>query len=166
MIPTLRTARLVLRPFRERDLDAFAAISADPEVMRHIGAGGPMDRAATWRSMALFLGHWALRGHGMWALEHGGRFIGRVGFLEPEGWPGCELGWLLAREAWGQGFAFEAASAARAWGREAAGLGALISLVRPDNLRSVALAERLGCQAGAPVEFLGGPALVFRHPDG
>ena len=98
---SFRTERLHLRMFRERDLDAYAAMCAHAEVMQHIGAGGPVGRDVAWRQMALFLGEWTLHGHGMWAVEHraDGRLIGRVGFLEPEGWPGCELGWLLARDA-------------------------------------------------------------------
>jgi RimJ/RimL family protein N-acetyltransferase len=161
----LRTARLRLRPFREADLDAFAAMCADAEVMQHIGAGGPVERDVAWRQMAVFLGHWALRGYGMWALERSadGRLIGRVGYLNPEGWPGCELGWLLARDAWGQGYAFEAASAALAYGRDALGIGDVISLIRPANARSIALAERMGATNTGPIDFMGQQALVFRH---
>ena len=67
-VPTLTTTRLRLRPFREADLDAYAAMCADAEVMQFIGAGGPVDADVAWRHMALLLGAWALRGHGMWAL--------------------------------------------------------------------------------------------------
>lgn len=167
-IPQLGTARLRLRAFRQNDLDAYAAICADPEVMRHIGSGGPVGRDVAWRQMALFLGEWALHGHGMWALQRNsdGRLIGRVGFLQPEGWPGCELAWTLARDAWGQGYAQEAASAARAFGRDALGLQDLISLIRPDNERSIRLAGRLGATTQGPIDFMGGPALLYRHPPG
>jgi RimJ/RimL family protein N-acetyltransferase len=162
---SFRTERLHLRMFRERDLDAYAAICADTEVMQHIGAGGPVGRDVAWRQMALFLGEWTLHGHGMWAVEHraDGRLIGRVGFLEPEGWPGCELGWLLARDAWGQGYAREAARAAIACGREQLGLGELISLIRPGNRRSIALAEKLGATLETEMEFMGGQTLLYRH---
>lgn len=163
MIPVLRTARLKLRPFRQADLDAYAAMCADAEVMAHIGTGGAVDRVIAWRQMATFLGHWALLGHGMWALEHEGRLIGRVGFLAGEGWPGCELGWLLARNAWGQGYAFEAAGAALAYGRDALGLGEVISLIRPANARSIALAQRLGAVEVKRFDFLGGDTLLYRH---
>jgi RimJ/RimL family protein N-acetyltransferase len=149
----------------ETDLDAYAEMSADPEVMRHIGAGGPVGRDVAWRHLAAFLGEWALHDHGMWALERRSdrALIGRVGFLDPEGWPGCELAWLLARDAWGQSYAFEAAAAAKAFGRDALGLGELISLVRPDNERSIRLAERLGASADRTIDFMGGPIRVYRH---
>ncbi len=166
-IPGFRTARLRLRAFGEADLDAYAAMSADPEVMRHLGTGGTVDREASWRQMALFLGHWALRGHGLWAVERrdDGRFIGRVGFLSPEGWPGVEIAWTLAREAWGRGYAHEATTAAIGFGRDQLGLGPLISLIRPDNLRSHRLAQRLGAVDTGVIDFLGGQAHLYRHPD-
>ena len=166
MIPTVETPRLRLRAFTLADLDAYAAMCADPEVMRHIGGGGPVDRDTAWRHLAMFLGTWALHGHGMWAVERrsDGVMIGRAGFLDPPGWPGCELGWLLARAAWGQGYAFEASKAALEFGRRAQRLtGELISLIRPANARSIALAERLGASNRGPIEFMGNTALVYRH---
>ena len=95
---TVVTPRLTLRMFAEHDLDAYADMCADAEVMRHIGAGGPVDIHVAWRQMALFRGEWALHGYGMWALDEtaSGRLVGRVGFLNPHGWPACEVGWLLA----------------------------------------------------------------------
>lgn len=164
-IPTLDTPRLVLRALRLDDLDAYAAMCADEEVMRHIGTGGPVGRDVAWRHLALFLGSWALVGHGMWAIQRrsDGALIGRTGFLDPEGWPGCELGWLLARDAWGQGYAFEAARAALLHGRAALGLSEVISLIRPDNQRSIALAERLGARNSGPIDFLGTSALLYHH---
>lgn len=165
MIPSVETPRLLLRRFRLADLDAYAAMCADEEVMRYIGSGGTVERDVAWRHLALFLGSWALVGHGMWAIERrsDGALIGRAGYLDPEGWPGCELGWLLARDAWGQGYAFEAAQAALDFGRRELGLSDVISLIRPDNARSVALAERLGARDTGPIEFMGNTALLYRH---
>jgi RimJ/RimL family protein N-acetyltransferase len=116
--------------------------------------------------MALFLGEWSLHGYGMWAVEEraSGRLVGRVGFLNPPGWPACELGWLLARDAWGRGFALEAAQAAIAHGRANLGIRELISLIRPDNVRSIALAERLGATLDRKVEFMGSATLQYEHP--
>ena len=166
MVIGLQTPRLRLRGFRQDDVDAYAAMCADAEVMRYIGTGGPVGRVVAWRHLAMFLGTWALHGHGMWAVERrsDGQMIGRVGFIDPPDWPGCELGWLLARDAWGQGYAFEAASAARAFGRQQQGLGEIISLIRPDNAPSIRLAERLGASNTGPIDFMGGQALLFRHP--
>lgn len=166
-VPGLRTARLRLRAFSDADLEAYAAICADPEVMRHVGNGATVDREGAWRQMALFLGHWALRGHGLWAVERRdeGRLIGRVGFLSPEGWPGVEIAWLLSRDAWGHGYAHEAASAAIGFGRDQLGLGPLISLVRPANAPSKKLAERLGATDTGLIDFMGAPAHLYRHPD-
>ena len=162
----LATARLDLRMFREDDLDAYADMCADEEVMRFIGAGGPVGADVAWRHMALFVGEWSLHGYGMWAIEEraSGRLIGRVGFLNPHGWPACELGWLLARDAWGHGFALEAAQAAMVHGRANLGIRELISLIRPGNLRSIALAHRLGATLDREIEFLGSATLLYEHP--
>lgn len=166
-VPTLHTDRLVLRAFAEGDLDVYAAMCADEEVMRHIGSGGAVDRDVAWRQMALFAGHWVLRGYGMWAVveKATGTLVGRAGFLNPEGWPANELGWLLARPYWGRGYAYEAALAARRHGREAHGLsGKLISLIRESNQRSIALAQRLGAECEGSIDFMGSTAQVWRHP--
>lgn len=166
-IPELRTARLTLRAFGPHDLDAYAAICADEEVMRYIGSGGVIDRDMAWRHLSSFLGQWPLRGYGTWAVERtsDGVLVGRVGFLDPPGWPGNEMAWTLARSAWGQGYAFEASRAAIDYGRAHLGVGALISLIRENNQRSIALAERLGATNEGPIEFLGSQALKFLHAD-
>ena len=88
----------------------------------------------------------------------------RVGFLNPHGWPGCEVGWLLARDDWGHGYAHEAARAAIDHGRAQLGVTELISLIRPDNRRSIVLAERLGATLDRKFEFMGAPVLLYRHP--
>jgi RimJ/RimL family protein N-acetyltransferase len=104
-IPQLTTERLLLRGFHERDLDDYAAMMADSEVTRFLADGKPLSRADAWRHMALFTGHWTLRGFGMWAVEERstGRLVGRIGCLMPEGWPAFEIGYVLARAAWGIG---------------------------------------------------------------
>lgn len=142
----IRTERLLLRMFRESDLDEYAAMMAEPEVIRYLGSGNTLTRADTWRQIAIILGHWQLRGYGFWALEElaTGRLVGRTGIFEPEGWPGFELGWALAPWAWGKGYATEAARAALKDAFERLGRDHVISLIAPENVRSIRVAERLG----------------------
>jgi RimJ/RimL family protein N-acetyltransferase len=143
-IPVLETARLVMREWRQSDFDAYAASNADAEVQRFLG--GPQDREQSWRTLALQIGHWELRGYGQWALERreDGRMIGRAGLWNPEGWFGVEVGWKLARHAWGQGYATEAATAAITWGFDHLGVDRLISVINPENSASLSVADRLG----------------------
>ncbi len=142
----LETERLVLRSFRVGDLDAYARMTADPEVMRYIGDGRTLDRAETWRSVAYFLGHWQLRGFGIFAAEEKatGALVGRIGLYQPEDWPGLEVGWLLARERWGRGYATEGGRACLRHAFEALGADHVISVIHPDNAASIRVAERLG----------------------
>ena len=161
----LRTTRLLLRTFRADDIDAYAAMCADPEVMRYLGAdGSALSREDAWRQMAMFAGHWVFRGYGMWAVEEQatGRFVGRVGLHYPEGWPDRELGWALCRPFWGQGLAEEAARAAAAFAFETLGWSHLISLIHPGNRRSIALAARLGEIFAGSCEVRGESLHVYR----
>ena len=160
---TLRTERLVLRMLREDDLDEYAAMTADPEVTRYLGNGDTLSRADAWRQVAMILGHWRLRGYGLWAAEEAatGRLVGRIGFLYPEGWPDFELGWTLAREFWGRGYATEGARAALEYGFTELGRDRVISLIRPANAPSVRVAERLGEKLEGTVDLLGSEALVY-----
>src|SRR6202167_6405884 len=103
-IPTLKTPRLLLREFRQSAFEELARLHADPEVMKYLGDGQPKGRAEAWLMMASYLGHWELRGYGLWAVEEKatGDFVGRIGLLNPEGWPGLEVAWTLARTSWGK----------------------------------------------------------------
>jgi RimJ/RimL family protein N-acetyltransferase len=145
-IPTLETERLVLRGWRESDLEPYHALTSDPDVMRHLGGGEVMDREGTWRNIALILGHWVLRGFGFWAVEEKatGDFVGRVGLWQPEGWPGLEVGWALVRRHWGRGIATEAGRASLGYAFGTLGMRRVISLILPENNRSIRVAERLG----------------------
>lgn len=147
-IPTIETERLVLRGFREDDLDAYAAMMADPDVMRFLG--GAQQRSDAWRGMASVLGHWALRGFGLWAVERkrDGALIGRVGIQYPEGWPSTEVAWTLDRPYWGQGYATEAAKASLDYGFKTIKLPRLISLIDPENHASQGVARRLNYAKG------------------
>lgn len=144
LAPVLETERLLMRGWRESDLDVVAAWSADPVVSRFVG--GVMDREQAWRSIAAYIGHWHLRGYGLWAVErkHDGALIGRIGLWNPEGWPGLEVGWLLVRDAWGQGYAHEGGAAAMAWAWLNLDTPGLISVIDPANAASISVAQRLG----------------------
>jgi RimJ/RimL family protein N-acetyltransferase len=160
---TLQTDRLVLRPFRESDLDGYAAMCANAEVMHYLGESKPLTRAEAWRSMAVVVGHWQLRGYGMWAVEErqSGEFVGRIGCWNPEGWPGLEIGWTLRREFWGRGFATEGARAAIQYAFAELHQDRIISLIRPDNLNSIRVAERVGEQLDGEAEVMGHRTLVY-----
>ena len=142
----LQTERLKLRMWRESDLDDYADMCADPMVMRYLGLGKVMTRGEAWRSIAFFMGHWQMRGYGHWAVEEKatGRMIGRIGFLNPEGWPGFEIGWTLARQAWGKGYATEGAKTALQYGFTELDQRHVISIIHPENTPSMRVAGRLG----------------------
>src|SRR5918912_563529 len=118
-IPRISTDRLVLRGFVPDDFEAYAEMMAHPDVTRYLMDGRPLSRAEAWRQMAMFIGHWVLRGFGLWAVEErsSGRFIGRIGCLEPEGFPAFEIAYTLTRSAWGRGYAREGAAAALNYAR-------------------------------------------------
>ena len=165
-VPPLATERLLLRGFEARDFDAYAEMMADPEVARFLSDGKPLSRPDAWRQLAMFAGHWVLRGFGVWAVEERatGEFIGRVGCMQPEGWPGFELAYTLARPAWGRGYAREAAAAGLAYARETLGRESIISIIRPANAPSIRVATALGATRDGTVEFFGSPADIYRYP--
>lgn len=142
-IPELRTNRLLLRGFCGKDFADYQRMTADSEVMAHLG--GVLAPPLSWRQMAMHAGHWALRGYGNWAIERlaDGVVIGRAGLWNPEGWPGIELGWALRRDAWGHGYATEAAAAALRWGFDDLAIDTILSLIDPSNAASARVAERL-----------------------
>lgn len=162
-IPTLLTERLRLRPFRQSDIDDYAALNADPEVARYLGGGGPWDRGRSWRHMAFLLGHWQLGGSGMWAVEQKdtGTFVGMVGFAHPDGWAGFELAWTLVRQWWGLGYATEGARAALDYAFTVLKKDRVISLIHPENQASIRVAERLGETLQGRTEMMGQERLVY-----
>ena len=145
-IPQIETERLLLRGLKESDLTAYATMCADPDVMKYIGHGRTLTRIESWNSMATHLGHWSLKGYGLWVIEEKatGNFVGRTGLFFPEGWPGQEVGWTLAKAYWGRGYATEAAKAAISWGFKHTAAKQLISLIVPENIASIKVSERLG----------------------
>jgi RimJ/RimL family protein N-acetyltransferase len=148
----IETERLLLRDWRLSDAEPFAALNADPEVTRYLR--GPMRRDESDELLARVRGHWQEHGFGLYAVEvkRSGAFAGFVGlaipsFL-PEVLPAVEVGWRLAREHWGNGYATEGARASLAHGFGELGLRQIISLIDPSNTASVRVAERLGMARG------------------
>ena len=162
-IPTLETEHLTLRPFREADVTTLFEVSQDAEVVRYVGDRRAPTLQESWRAVAGWIGHWAMRGYGQWAIDErsSGRFVGRAGIINPAEWPGPEVGYLLGRPWWGQGYATEAARAAMDWGFEQIGFDALISLIDPANRRSIAVATRLGESPRGEVDLLGNRVLIY-----
>jgi RimJ/RimL family protein N-acetyltransferase len=142
----IRTARLLLRPFEEQDRAPFSAIVADPEVAGPLG-GARLQAPGYFDGMRDF---WALHGNGQLAIVAEGVLVGRVGLRrQPPEWAHpmqgeYEVGWMLARPAWGQGYATEAARAMLAWGFETLDLPLVWSWTSVGNLRSQAVMGRLG----------------------
>jgi RimJ/RimL family protein N-acetyltransferase len=144
-------------------MPAYAAMLGDPAVARFLGTGKPRDAAESWEAAARALGQWALRGFGLFAVEHDGALIGHVGILAPPSWPHPELAYAIAPAAQGRGFATEAAQAVRGWAAAALGMRDLVSFIRPTNAPSIAVARRLGARLEADIELMGIAAQVWRH---
>ena len=159
---TLESERLLLRWLREDDFDQYARMCRDPEVMRFLG-GELLTDIEVWRQMASIMGHWYFRGHGIWAVEEKstGQLIGRIGFIYPIGWPAFELGWTLARESWGKGYATEGAQRALQYAFTEMGREHVISLIAPANVASASVAERLGEKIEGQTELLGKEVLIY-----
>lgn len=160
-IPELRTPRLLLRGWRDADRVPFAAMNADPEVREHF-PGGAMTRAESDAQVERFLERWRDDGHAPWAVERldDGLFIGFIGLatahFEAHFTPAVEVGWRLARDAWGSGYATEGGRASLQWGFQELGLAEIVSFTTPGNTRSRAVMQRLGMTRD--------PADDFDHP--
>lgn len=165
-IPSITTERLLLRAFESGDVEPYMTMMQDPQVTRFLADGRPLSRADAWRQLAMFAGHWTLKGFGVWAVEErsSGRLLGRIGCMEPEGWPGFEIAYTLARPAWGHGYAREGAAAALRYARETLGRSDIISIIRPANAGSIRVASSLGATPAETVEFFGAPAVLYRYP--
>jgi len=144
MDAAIGTERLIPRPTRLEDLDGWAELMGDADSARFIGGAQP--RAGAWRGLMTMAGAWALHGFAMFSMieKASGRWIGRTGPWQPEGWPGTEVGWGVVRSAEGQGFAHEAAVASIDWAFATLGWSEVIHCIDPANTPSQRLAERLG----------------------
>jgi RimJ/RimL family protein N-acetyltransferase len=165
--PTIHTHRLHLRLWRDEDLPAFAAMNADPRVMEFFPK--PLDRAESDALAARIRDLLAQRGFGLWAVEVPGvaDFIGFVGLTVPKFeahfTPCVEIGWRLAHEHWGRGYATEAARAALDFGFGHLALEEIVSLTTTVNQRSRAVMERIG-MTRTPADDFDHPALPEGHP--
>jgi RimJ/RimL family protein N-acetyltransferase len=169
--PVLETPRLRLRGYRAGDLDAQWASMTDPEVVRFLG-GAPQSREETWRKILGSPGLWALLGYGYWVAERreDGAYLGQIGFadfkrdMKPgiEGIP--EMGWIMAPQAQGRGYATEAVLAALAWADGALGGGEIVAIISHDNGASIRIAEKGGFSSREEAVYKGEPILLFRRP--
>jgi ribosomal-protein-alanine N-acetyltransferase len=165
----IETERLVLRKPRPEDAPDLAGAYAEPETVRLIGDGSTATLAEVEEAIDEWLARWGRWDVGFFSLERkeDARVLGRAGFLrwDPETWQiggvETELGWLLAREHWGQGYATEAALALRDWAFEERGLTRLVSLIQHGNVRSIRVAERLGERYERDVEIRGKPSRLY-----
>ncbi len=163
-IPVLETERLRLRMLSIDDFEEECAFYATE---RSRGVGGPKEPREVWRILTMFIGHWIVNGYGFWALEdkETGRYMGRAGCLNPCDWPEAEIGWTLMAHAEGKGLAYEAATAVRRFAYQTLGWSTAISLIKADNTRSAALAQRLGCvREGIFQHAIAGEVPIWRHP--
>jgi RimJ/RimL family protein N-acetyltransferase len=159
----LETERLILRTYRLGDFEDHFKLCADPDVMRYLLGGKPLSRFEAWRDMAFLVGHWELLGYGYFAAEEKatGRFIGRIGYTDPEGWPGFELGWTIAPEFQGKGFATEGGRFLLEYAFNEMGRDHVISVIHPDNKPSIRVAERLGEKLEGKADVVGTTMLVY-----
>jgi RimJ/RimL family protein N-acetyltransferase len=166
-VASRRTRRLVLRGWRDSDRDAFAAMNADPEVMRYLPEA--LSRERSDAMFARLTAHLDREGWGLWALQRvdTGEVAGFTGLAVPGHdlpfQPSVEVGWRLARSAWGHGFATEAAREALGVGFDELGLAEVVSFTTVANTRSRAVMERLGMSRD-PADDFGHPALARGHP--
>jgi RimJ/RimL family protein N-acetyltransferase len=148
--PHLHTTRLLLRPLCIEDFQPWAQMMADDEAARFIG--GRQVRAVAWRGFMTMAGAWHLQGFAMFSVieRATGRWVGRLGPWQPDGWPGPEIGWAIIRDCWGRGYATEGAAATMDWVFDALGWQEVIHSIAPDNIASQVVARKLGSSNRGP----------------
>ncbi|MDI3336568.1 GNAT family N-acetyltransferase [Defluviimonas aestuarii] len=165
--PVLTTDRLTLRAPAPQDWPAFSAFLATPR--SQFVRDGELDEGKKWRAFGHLIGHWVMRGFGMFIFTAKGadKVLGMAGPWFPAGWPETEIGWAVwSAGAEGKGYACEAAIAARAHAFDTLGWDTAVSYVVPENTRSIALAERMGAVRDDKATHPGGDktCYVYRHP--
>jgi RimJ/RimL family protein N-acetyltransferase len=163
--PVIETERVKLRQWRAADVAPNTAMLSDPGTARFIAAEGKpvTDAFMGWRNAAIMSGHWVLHGVGMFAVEEksSGKYVGRVGPWFPPGWPGFEVGWGIAREFRGKGYASEAARGAIDWSFATFELDRIIHCIDRENTASQAVARRLGAEKENEFDLFGHPADIW-----
>src|SRR6202795_3718540 len=141
----LETERLILRTYPLSDFEDHFKLCADPDVMRYLIGGKPLSRFEAWRHMAFLVGHWELLGYGYFVAEEKAsrRFVGRIGFTNPEGWPGFEIGWTIPPWCPGRGCAPEGGGFLLQYAFNERSKAHVISVINPENKPSIRVAERL-----------------------
>lgn len=140
--PELTSARLRLRAPEARDIETYAAFFADAEASAFYG--GPLRRDQAFRALGWHLGHWLLKGTGMFMVEHEGKTLGGCGIVHPDGWPSHELTWWLLPEGRGKGIAEEASRLVLDWAGRALGMTGVETHFNDNNTAARRLTERLG----------------------
>jgi RimJ/RimL family protein N-acetyltransferase len=160
--PGIATERLILRRWRASDIAANTAMLTDPGTARFIAADGKpvASELAGWRNAAVMTGHWALHGFGMFAVEEkaSGKYVGRVGPWSPPGWPDFEVGWGIAKEFRGKGYALEAAVASIDWVFTTFETDYMVHCIEAENAPSQSVARRLGAKLEGEIDLFGRPA--------
>ena len=163
--PVIETERLILRQWRSDDIAPNAVMLSDPGTARFIAPDGkPLTtEIGGWRNAAVISGHWALHGFGMFAVEEksSGKYVGRVGPWSPPGWPGFEVGWGIAREYRGKGYAVEAARASIDWAFATFETDEIIHCIESVNTPSQAVAARLGARKDREIDLFGKAADIW-----
>jgi RimJ/RimL family protein N-acetyltransferase len=169
-VPTFETGRLCLRPHGERDLAAYVALRAHPDVFRFT-TGGPVTEEEAWKRITSSIGHWALKGYGIWAIEEKatGEFIGSIGFADARreifvsrhGVP--EAGWWLAADRQGRGYATEAVRAIHDWGDVHLNTEHTFCGVITENQSSLRLAKSIGYRVTDEAIWLDRPCLILER---
>lgn len=165
-IPRIETDRLILRGFKEQDVDAIASIYADEDTARFIGGIEP--EFQVWRRVAGVLGHWVLRGFGMFCVEEKAscNIVGFCGPWRPMGWPDNEIGYAFDKSVHGRGYATEAASASLRFAYEKLSWKTAIATIDPQNKASQGVARKLGAVLDqADVQINDFIVDIWRYPD-
>lgn len=167
IVPVLETERLRLRAHRLEDYEALATLWADPIVHHHLSAK-PSTREESWLRLLRYPGLWCMLGYGFWAIEEKAsvRCIGDLGYAdfkrgiaEMEGLP--EMGWVLAADVHGKGYASEALAAALAWGQTRFGDHRCACIIAPENAASIRVATKAGFLQAEETRYRDEPILLF-----